>query len=45
MDHAAKMLKVHVCHLTQFALFWTFEAENGIIEFNKYTNGMFGVDV
>ncbi|XP_028399178.1 uncharacterized protein LOC114522645 isoform X2 [Dendronephthya gigantea] len=33
VDHAAKLLKVHVCHLTQFALFWTFTAENGIIEF------------
>ena len=36
-----KVLKVKVCHLTQFALFWTFEAEYGIFEFDKQTNGMF----
>lgn len=40
VDKKAKVLRVKVCHLTQFALFWTFEAENGIFEFDKPTNGM-----
>jgi hypothetical protein len=40
VDKKAKVLKLKVCHLTQFALFWTFEAENGILEFDKGTNGM-----
>ena len=38
VDKEAKVLKVKVCHLTQFALFWTFEAENGIFEFHGGTN-------
>ena len=41
VDREAKVLKVQVCHLTQFALFWSFQAENGIIEFLKENNGMF----
>ena len=41
VDKKAKVLKVNVCHLTQFALFWTFEAENGIFEFDGQTNGMY----
>ena len=40
VDKKAKVLKVKICHLTQFALFWTFEAEYGIFEFDKETNGM-----
>lgn len=40
VDKKAKVLKVKICHLTQFALFWTFEAEYGILEFDKGTNGM-----
>ena len=41
VDRQAKLLKVQVCHLTQFALFWTFQAENGLIEFKKGNNGTF----
>ncbi|CAB4011511.1 Hypothetical predicted protein [Paramuricea clavata] len=38
VDKKAKVFKVKVCHLTQFALFWTFKAENGIFEFDKGVN-------
>lgn len=40
VDEKAKILKVKVCHLTQFSLFWTFEDEKGIFGFVKATNGM-----
>ena len=40
VDKPAKVLKVKLCHLTQFALFWTFEAENGVVEFSKQLNGI-----
>lgn len=39
VDRAAKLLRVKVCHLTQFALFWTFIAEYGIVEFERSYNG------
>ena len=41
VDKKEKVLKVKVCHLTQFALFWTLEAENGIFEFEKGRNGIY----
>ena len=44
VDKKAKVLKVKICHLTQFALFWTFEAEYGILEFEKETNGKLGLN-
>ncbi len=40
VDKKAKVLKVNVCHLTQFALFWTFDAEYGIFNFDEENNGM-----
>lgn len=36
-----KVIEVKICHLTQFALFWTFDAENGMFEFKQISNGMF----
>ena len=35
MNHSIKLLEVDVCHLTQFAFFFSFYAQNGLILFDK----------
>ncbi|KAJ7366000.1 hypothetical protein OS493_002742 [Desmophyllum pertusum] len=35
VNRSIKLLEVHVCHLTQFAFFFSFFAQNGLIQFNK----------
>ena len=35
MNRSVKLLEVNVCHLTQFAFFWSFYAKHGLILFDK----------
>ncbi|KAL9987460.1 hypothetical protein ACROYT_G001773 [Oculina patagonica] len=35
VNHSMKLLEVNVCHLTQFAFFFSFSAQNGLILFDK----------
>ncbi|KAL9987450.1 hypothetical protein ACROYT_G001763 [Oculina patagonica] len=35
VNHSMKLLEVNVCHLTQFAFFFSFFAQNGLILFDK----------
>ncbi|EDO42273.1 predicted protein [Nematostella vectensis] len=35
VNRTIKMLTVNVCHLTQFAFFWTFKAQRGLMLFEK----------
>ncbi|XP_031557393.1 uncharacterized protein LOC116294015 [Actinia tenebrosa] len=38
INRTIKLLTVHICHLTQFAFFWSFKAKNGLIMFEKNTS-------
>lgn len=38
VNHSIKLLEVNVCHLTQFAFFWTFTLKHGFILFEKNTS-------
>ena len=35
VNRSVKLLEVNVCHLTQFAFFWSFHARHGLILFDK----------
>ena len=35
VNRSIKLLEMHVCHLTQFAFFFSFYVQNGLILFDK----------
>lgn len=35
VNHSMKLLEVNVCHLTQFAFFFSFYAQNGLVLLDK----------
>jgi len=43
VNRSVKLLEVNVCHLTQFAFFWSFYAKHGLILFDK-THSIYGSD-
>ena len=39
VNRSMKLLEVNVCHLTQFAFFFSFYGQNGLILFDKNNSG------
>ena len=44
MNRSIKLLEVNVCHLTQFAFFWSFVAKHGLVLFDKNHSSKYCID-
>ena len=43
VNKSIKLLTVKVCHLTQFAFFWSFYAQHGLVLFDKNNSSKYVV--
>ena len=43
VNKTIKLLTVDVCHLTQFAFFWSFTAQHGMVLFDKNSSSKYSM--